>query len=67
MMQKTWTVLRFAAPLGLITFSFSFSQIPIFLTSNEIRALFAQVFTQIAIGFADALINLAVFAGFGLV
>lgn len=67
MKQKIWTVLRFAAPLGLITFSFSFSQIPVFLTSNEIRALFAQVFTQIAIGLADAVIDLAVFSAFGLV
>ena len=67
MMQKIWNALRVATPLSLITFGFSFSQIPDFLVSTEVRALLAQFITQIAIGVTDALIDLAIMSVFDLV
>ncbi len=67
MKQKIWNALRVATPLSLITFGFSFSQIPEFLGSTEIRALLAQVITQIAVGVTDALIDLAIMSAFDLI
>ena len=67
MKQKLWNALKVAMPLSLITFGFSFSQIPEFLGSTEVRALLAQVITQIAIGVTDALIDLAIMSVFDLI
>ena len=67
MKQKFWNALKVATPLSLITCSFSFSQIPEFLGSTEIRALLAQVITQIAVGVTDALIDLAIMSAFDLI
>ena len=67
MKQKSLNALKVATPLSLITFGFSFSQIPDFLAGTEIRALLAQVIMQIAIGVTDALIDLAIMSAFDLV
>ena len=67
MKQKFWNGLKLATPRSLITFGFSFSQIPDFLAGTEIRALLAQVITQIAIGVTDAWIDLAIMSVFDLV
>jgi len=67
MKRKFWNTMRAAAPLALILPGFSFSQIPAFFTSSELKVFVTQVITQVAIGVADVAIEIAVQLAFGVI
>lgn len=67
MKQKFWNAMRVAFPLALILPGWSFSQIPDFFTGPEMKLFITEVVTQLAIGVADAAIEIAVLVTFGLV
>ncbi len=67
MLNRFWTAMRALAPLTATVAGFSFSEIPDWLASTEVRALMAQLVAQLAIGVTDAIINIAIGAAFGVV
>ena len=67
MKEKFWRTMRVAFPLALILPGWSLSQIPDFFTSSDMKLFISEVVTQLAIGVADAAIEIAVMLAFGLV
>ena len=60
MRNRIWTGLRVFLPITGVAVGFSFSDIPAWLASDEIKALIAQLVAQLAIGVVDAVIDVGV-------
>jgi hypothetical protein len=65
MRNRIWTGLRVFLPITGVAVGFSFSDIPAWLASDEIKAVIAQLVAQMAIGVTDAVITVAVSAFLG--
>ena len=67
MRNRIWTGLRVFLPITGVAAGFSLSDIPEWLASDEIRAVFAQLVAQVAMGVVDAMISVATSALLGTV
>jgi hypothetical protein len=65
MRNRIWTGLRVFLPITGVAVGFSFSDIPAWLASDDIKALIAELVAQVAIGVVDAMITVATSALLG--